>query len=143
MPSIITKKGAPPSVWAGEHLDGISDPAVVKWGGTGGNYFAPFQFPDDYHVFGLLWDTDDTVAWYVDGLLLAKIHYNWVNTKGDEAPNAHVLLNLALGGQWAGRYGIDNSAFPQYLAVDYMRVYQKSGSKTGISTLGHDLYKAP
>jgi hypothetical protein len=39
-------------------------------------------------------------------------------------------LNLAIGGQWAGRYGIDDSAFPQALAIDWVRVYQKLGSAT-------------
>src|SRR5262249_33224193 len=37
---------------------------------------------------------------------------------------AHILLNLAIGGQWAGRYGIDNTAFPQSLDIAYVRVYQ-------------------
>jgi hypothetical protein len=39
-----------------------------------------------------------------------------------------VLVNLAIGGSWAGKFGIDDSAFPQALEVDYIRVYQKPGS---------------
>lgn len=49
-----------------------------------------------------------------------------------------MLLNLAIGGQWAGRHGIDDAAFPQGLEVDYVRVYQKAVD-TAPSTTGKDL----
>ncbi|MDA3797768.1 MAG: family 16 glycosylhydrolase [Kiritimatiellae bacterium] len=104
------------------------------------NYNAPFSFPDDYHVFALLWDTDDTITWYVDGLKIFSMKYNWVLSSGKDAPNAHVLLNLAIGGQWAGRHGVDDAEFPQSLDIDYVRVYQKTGKiNKGKSTIGHDL----
>jgi hypothetical protein len=35
------------------------------------------------------------------------------------------VLNLAIGGKWAGRYGIDDAAFPQEFLIDWVRVYQK------------------
>ena len=99
---------------------------------------------DDYHVFGCLWDTDDTVAIFVDGVMIKKWKYKWVYGDGTDAAYAHVLLNLSVGGQWAGRYGIDNDAFPQSFSVDYVRVYQKAGEKkTGVSTTGHDLLDKP
>lgn len=111
---------------------------------TAGHYTAPFDFPDDFHVFGLLWDTDNTASFYVDGVLIAKKHYNWVYTSGAAAPYAHVLLNYAIGGSWAGRYGIDNSAFPQVMEVDYVRVYQRSDAfQIGRSTIGRDLLVYP
>jgi hypothetical protein len=34
-------------------------------------------------------------------------------------------LNLAVGGGLGGKYGIDNSVFPQKMEIDYVRVYQK------------------
>ena len=33
-----------------------------------------------------------------------------------------------IGGNWAGRYGVDNAAFPQALEIDYVRVYHKTGA---------------
>ncbi|MCY1020974.1 hypothetical protein [Pyxidicoccus sp. MSG2] len=36
-----------------------------------------------------------------------------------------LALNLAFGGQWAGRYGIDDSKLPRGLEVDSVRVYRK------------------
>ena len=35
----------------------------------------------------------------------------------------YLLLNLAIGGTWGG-YPNANTAFPQYLYVDWVRVYQ-------------------
>ena len=109
-----------------------------------GYYYAPFNFPDAYHVYALLWDTDDTVTWFVDGVRLYTIRYKWMCADGRDAPNAHVLLNLAIGGQWAGRYGVDDAAFPQRFAIDYLRVYQKPDHRqTGRSTMGRDLIREP
>lgn len=36
----------------------------------------------------------------------------------------HVVLNLAVGGNWGGKYGIDDTAFPLEMEVAYVRVYQ-------------------
>ncbi|WP_294324639.1 glycoside hydrolase family 16 protein [uncultured Chryseobacterium sp.] len=35
-----------------------------------------------------------------------------------------IILNLAVGGFWGGKEGIDDQIFPQKLVVDYVRVYQ-------------------
>ena len=35
----------------------------------------------------------------------------------------HILLNLAVGGNWGGAQGIDSTAFPATMEVDYVRVY--------------------
>lgn len=51
--------------------------------------------------------------------------YRWVENSGAQAAPAHLLLNLAAGGSWAGRYGIDDSKMPTQLDVDYVRVYRK------------------
>ncbi|OGV37144.1 MAG: hypothetical protein A2X48_04855 [Lentisphaerae bacterium GWF2_49_21] len=137
MTAQVKNKKGEPNPWGGEEL--FRDPDFKKR-----NYYAPFKFPDDFHVFGLLWDTDDTVTWFVDGKKLFTVSYKWVYANGKDAPNAHVLLNLSIGGQWAGRYGVDDKAFPQALDVDYVRVYQKPDQiKTGQSTIGKDLLKDP
>jgi beta-glucanase (GH16 family) len=35
----------------------------------------------------------------------------------------HWLINLAVGGNWGGQQGIDETAFPATFEVDYVRVY--------------------
>lgn len=39
----------------------------------------------------------------------------------------YLILNLAIGGEWGGQKGIDDSIFPQKYYIDYVRVYQKAG----------------
>lgn len=39
----------------------------------------------------------------------------------------YLLLNVAVGGNWPG-FSIDDSAFPQEMKVDYVRVYQDNPS---------------
>jgi beta-glucanase (GH16 family) len=109
---------------------------------TDWNYWrAPYKLSEDFHVYAALWDTDDTVSTYLDGRLICKVRYKWVYDDGTPAGYAHVLLDLAIGGpNWAGRHGIDNTAFPQGIEVQYVRVYQKIDRQaTGRDTIGHDL----
>jgi beta-glucanase (GH16 family) len=98
---------------------------------------APFDFPADFHVVAALWD-QTSVATFVDGKMIVQRGYQWLHDDGGSAGYAHVLLNYAIGGAWAGRYGIDDSAFPQGLEIDYVRVYQKT-IDVSTSTTGHEL----
>jgi|GEM_PF-668989 len=88
------------------------------------DFRAPFHFDDAFHTIGAEWTPTDFTL-YVDGLKVVTRTVQWKYKDGELAGPAHVLLNLAIGGQWAGRYGIDDAAFPQALAVDWVRVYQK------------------
>ncbi|MDY0075094.1 MAG: glycoside hydrolase family 16 protein [Acholeplasmataceae bacterium] len=36
----------------------------------------------------------------------------------------HLLLNIAVGGNWGGVEGVDDEIFPQRMEIDYVRVYQ-------------------
>jgi beta-glucanase (GH16 family) len=37
----------------------------------------------------------------------------------------HLLLNVAVGGNWGGAKGIDESVFPATMKIDYVRIFQK------------------
>jgi hypothetical protein len=56
-------------------------------------------------------------------LLCAPDITNGVNGTGEFHNNFFFILNLAIGGNWPG-FNIDNGAFPAYMYVDYVRVYQ-------------------
>ena len=88
------------------------------------DYRAPFDFDKAFHTVGVEWTPADFTL-FVDGLKIFTRTVEWRYKDGALAGPAHVLLNLAIGGQWAGRYGIDDAAFPQALAIDWVRVYQK------------------
>jgi beta-glucanase (GH16 family) len=36
-----------------------------------------------------------------------------------------MIVNLAVGGDWGGQHGVDDSAFPARMEIDYVRVYQR------------------
>ena len=113
-----TKRQGGELVWA--------DPAVNK--GEYQYYQAGKDLSADWHVYGLLWTPKEITLW-LDGKRIATRKYSWVSNAGVLAGPAHVLFNLAVGGPWAGRFGIDDKAFPQTFSIDYVRVCQLSTHK--------------
>ena len=112
---------------------------------------------DDFHEYAIEWQ-DGEIRWYVNDIHFATQTANgWysqymnndaqlVNGQGS-APfdqKFHLLLNLAVGGNWAGNVnakGIDESVFPQSLEIDYVRVYECSVSPltgAGCEAIGDD-----
>ena len=89
------------------------------------DYVAPFNFNEGWHTVGAQWDPT-TVTVFVDGLKIYTRTYQWNYADGTLAGPAHILLNLAIGGSWAGRYDIDDNAFPQALQIDWVRAYSKT-----------------
>ena len=79
----------------------------------------------DFHLYALEWE-EDAYRVYVD-----DNHYFTFKNEGTgfaEWPfdkRFHLLLNLAVGGNWGGRKGIDDSLFPHQFQIDYVRVYKK------------------
>ena len=90
------------------------------------------SFHDDFHDFALEWEEGE-IRWYVDGeLYQTQGEGDWWSSGGEfPAPfdqRFHLIFNLAVGGAWAG-YPDDSTVFPQELVVDYVRVYQKTGTR--------------
>lgn len=84
------------------------------------------SFGNRWITVGVLWDPN-TVTMFYDGKKVLVLNTRWVYASGSEAAPAHILLNLAIGGSWAGRYGVDDSGFPHQMEIDYVRAYQASG----------------
>ena len=79
------------------------------------------DFSAGWHTFGVDWQPG-SLTWYVDGIE----RYRFVDAAVTDQP-AFLLLNLAVGGTWAGAPDPD-TAFPADLLVDYVRVFQRSPS---------------
>jgi len=79
----------------------------------------------EFHVYGMEW-TPDYFQFYVDGqkTLYYKNPGTGVRDWPYDAP-FYVILNLAWGGDWGGSQGVDESALPVTMHVDYVRVFQK------------------
>ena len=55
-----------------------------------------------------------------------KTHAMTIDKAEGEFHNAfYPILNLAWGGSWGGMHGVDESALPVTMEVDYLRVFQK------------------
>lgn len=78
-----------------------------------------------FHVYQLDWrPTSITIG--VDGQGILRVLNNRPGGKGAwpfDAP-FKIILNLAIGGDWAAAKGIDDAAMPQRMQVDYVRVWQ-------------------
>lgn len=85
---------------------------------------APYDFSAGWHTVGAEW-TPDTLTLYIDGERIYTRNVRWNYSDGSLAAPSHIILNLAVGGQWAGRYGVDASVMPQALEVDWVRAYRK------------------
>lgn len=81
---------------------------------------------DGFHVYRLEW-TPDYIKTYVDGKELLNFNNDGKNDVGSWPFNKpfYVILNLAWGGDWGGMKGVDESALPVQMEVDYVRVFQK------------------
>lgn len=78
----------------------------------------------DFHVYAMEWEAKE-IRIYVDD----KLYFTFKNegTGYKVWPfdkRFHLLLNVAVGGNWGGAQGIDDSIFPKTMEVDYVRVYK-------------------
>jgi beta-glucanase (GH16 family) len=87
-----------------------------------GSYRPGFDYKDGFHTFAVEW-TSDRVRHFVDGKLVVERPYTWIHNSGSDGGPAHVLLNLAVGGDWPGAPVA--SALPAQLVVKHIRVWQK------------------
>jgi len=83
----------------------------------------PGRFADDFHVFALEWEPEQ-LRWYVDDQ-----HYCTRTPQDVKGPWVFdhpffLILNVAVGGYWPG-YPDETTVFPQRMAVDYVRVFQR------------------
>ena len=82
---------------------------------------------DSFHVYTLEW-TANYMYFMVDDQPLHFV-YNDSENDVDKWPfdqSAYLILNLAVGGDWGGAQGVDNSSFPMSMLVDYVRIYEST-----------------
>ena len=79
----------------------------------------------EFHTYAMLW-TAENITTYVDGKV--QLSYNNRGLGRDDWPYDdpfYIIFNLAWGGDWGGAQGVDESALPVTMEVDYVRVFQK------------------
>jgi beta-glucanase (GH16 family) len=107
----------------------------------------------DFHEYALEWDPGE-IRWYVDGKLFQTQNSWWSSSRRDGdngAPPAdasqvnpwpapfdqpfHLLLNVAVGGQFLGNPDGD-TAFPVEMLVDYVRVFDRADGEVPLKPRG-------
>lgn len=77
-----------------------------------------------FHKYRIDWTPYALRGYYDDALVFTFINdgkgfQDWPFDKP-----FHLLLNLAVGGDWGGQQGVDDTIFPVSMVVDYVRVYK-------------------
>jgi beta-glucanase (GH16 family) len=78
----------------------------------------------DFHRYGIEWDAEK-IDFFFDG----EKYLTFKNRREGSAAwpfdrDFHLLLNVAVGGNWGGKMGVSESIWPQKMLVDWVRVYQ-------------------
>lgn len=80
---------------------------------------------EQFHTYAIDWRSD-----YID-FFVDDVHYHRVNRRTEDNfegwpfdQSFHLILNIAVGGNWGGKEGIDDGIWPQQMQIDYVRVYQ-------------------
>ena len=81
-----------------------------------------------FHTYGLEW-SKEKLRFYMDDQQVFEFVNE--NSSGKDPYKSwpynqafHLLLNIAVGGDWGGAKGIDNNIFPASMLIDYVRIYQ-------------------
>jgi beta-glucanase (GH16 family) len=84
---------------------------------------------DEYYTYTIDWK-EDRIDWYVN-----EHHYHTFHKAKDHFAywpfdqKFHLILNLAIGGNWGGKHGVDASIWPRTMEIDYIRVYSNESTE--------------
>lgn len=111
----------PDRIYATVHSPGsVNNPGLVVRGGHI-DIFNPFAA---FHVYAVEWRSD-RLDFFVDDqkYFTYKKDARYPDYWRFDKP-FYLLLNTAIGGNWGGQNGIDDSIFPLMYAIEYVRYYQ-------------------
>jgi len=98
-----------------------------------GNSIVVSNPSENWHEYIMEWN-ENRVTYWVDQTQV----FSFANERtGFEAwpfdKRFHLILNIAVGGNWGGAQGVDDNIFPTKMEVDYVRVYRWT---TAVDTTG-------
>ncbi len=77
-----------------------------------------------FHKYRVDWTPYAVRGYYDDVLLFTYVNDGQGSRSWPFDQKFHLLLNIAVGGNWGGIKGVDSTAFPTTMQVDYVRVYK-------------------
>jgi len=95
-----------------------------------GNSLSVLNMETEFKEYEMRWRPGN-IQTFVDGRKISEFGYAPQFNRSIPYHHAfpfdqlfHLILNLAVGGNWGGVMGVDSNAFPTTLEIDYVRVYQ-------------------
>lgn len=79
-----------------------------------------------FHTYAVDWTTKQ-IDFLVDGKVYFTFDKESYGKRYEQWPfdqSFYLILNVAIGGNWGGQKGVDDTIFPQRMEVDWVRVYQ-------------------
>ena len=94
---------------------------------AGGSLYLPGG-EKGFHNYVVDW-SPEIINWYVDDVK----YFSFKNdNNGSESwpfdQTFHLIMNVAVGGNWGGAKGVDDSIWPRRMEVDYVRVFKEVSS---------------
>jgi beta-glucanase (GH16 family) len=78
----------------------------------------------EFHKYRLDWTPYAVRGYFDDQLVFTFINEGKGAATWPFDKKFHLLLNLAVGGNWGGAQGVDDTIFPKSMEIDYVRVYK-------------------
>lgn len=78
----------------------------------------------DFHLYRVDWTPADIKGYIDDQLVFTFINSGKGYKEWPFDKRFHLLLNIAVGGNWGGAQGVDPDVYPQSMVIDYVRVYE-------------------
>ncbi len=81
---------------------------------------------DAFHQYAVEW-TPESILFFVDKKNYFRFdndHSGWEAWPFDQP--FYIVLNIAIGGNWGGQKGIDDTLLPQKMEIDYVKIYEKN-----------------
>jgi beta-glucanase (GH16 family) len=79
---------------------------------------------ETFHIYKMEWNSNSIKVGVDDNYYFTFSNDNSGNDAWPFFNKFHLLLNIAVGGNWGGQQGIDSNIWPQRMEVDYVRVWQ-------------------
>lgn len=78
----------------------------------------------EFHKYRVDWTPYAVRGYFDDQFMFEFVNEGKGAAKWPFDKKFHVLLNLAVGGNWGGVQGVDDTIFPATFEIDYVRVYK-------------------
>lgn len=86
---------------------------------------------EEFHTYGLVW-SEDYLELYLDDEKNVMLRFDKPENANQDNWPYHTpfffIFNIAVGGDWGGLHGVNDSIFPQTMEIDYVRYYTKNNN---------------